>query len=109
MDFRLMMKMSGNACTSKTVNCAPVINFENRDELYKNRSSRKADSWRLLSREYDFPKTFSLTENQLSQKTYFYTISSRSGQVVRMPLKVDAIGYARRSARVVELMEVLKG
>ena len=62
MDFRLMMKMSGNACTSKTVNCAPVINFEN-----------------------------------------------RSGQVVRMPLKVDAIGYARRSARVVELMEVLKG
>ena len=29
MDFRLMMKMSGNACTSKTVNCAPVINFEN--------------------------------------------------------------------------------
>lgn len=62
MDFRLMMKMSGNACTSKTVNCAPVINFEN-----------------------------------------------RSGQVVRIPLKVDAIGYARRSARVVELMEVLKG
>jgi hypothetical protein len=29
MDFRLLMKMSGDACTSKTVNCAPVINFEN--------------------------------------------------------------------------------
>ena len=62
MDFRLMMKMSGNACTSKTINGAPVINFEN-----------------------------------------------RSGQVVLLPLKVDAIGYARRSTRVVCLMEVLKG
>ena len=34
-----------------------------RDELYKNRSSRKIDSQRLFSREYDFPKIFSLTEN----------------------------------------------
>ena len=32
-----------------------------RDELYKNRSSRKIDYQRLLSREYDFLKTFSLT------------------------------------------------
>ena len=29
---------------------------------------------RLFSREYDFPKTFSLTEKQFSGKTYFYTI-----------------------------------
>ena len=42
---------------------------EARDELYKNRSSRKTDSQRLFSREYDFPKTFSLTENQFSRKT----------------------------------------
>ena len=48
-----------------------------RDELNKNRSSRKIDSQRLFSREYDFPKTFSLTENQCSGKTYFYTIGSR--------------------------------
>ena len=48
-----------------------------RNELYKNRSSRKIDSHRLFSREYDFPKTFSLTENQFSGKTYFYTIASR--------------------------------
>ena len=48
----------------------------NRDELYKNRSSRKIDSQRLFSREHDFPKTFSLTENQFSRKTYFYTIAS---------------------------------
>ena len=34
-----------------------------RDELYKNRSSRKIDSRRLILRKYDFPKTFSLTEN----------------------------------------------
>ena len=37
-----------------------------RDELYKNRSSRKIDSRRLFSREYDFPKTFSLAENRVS-------------------------------------------
>ena len=43
-------------------------------QLYKNRSSQKIDSQRLLSREYDFPKTFSLIENQFSGKTYFYTI-----------------------------------
>ena len=30
-----------------------------------------------FQREYDFPKTFSLTENQFSGKTYFYTIASR--------------------------------
>ena len=42
--------------------------------MHKNRSSRKIDPQRLFSREYDFPKTFSLTENQFSGKTYFYTI-----------------------------------
>ena len=46
---------------------------EVRDDSYKNRSSRKIDSQRLFSREYDFPETFSLTENQFSPKTYFYT------------------------------------
>ena len=46
-----------------------------RDQLYKNRSSRKIDSRRLLSREYDFPEIFSHTENQFSGKTYFYTNS----------------------------------
>ena len=44
--------------------------------MYKNRSSRKIDFQRLFSREYDFTKTFSLTENQFSGKTYFYTIAS---------------------------------
>ena len=42
---------------------ATTSNDENRDQLYKNRSSRKIDSQRLFSREYDFPKTFSVTEN----------------------------------------------
>ena len=47
------------------------------DELYKDGSSRKIDSRRLFSREYEFPKTFSLTENQFSGKTtYFYAIAS---------------------------------
>ena len=35
------------------------------------------DSRRLFSREYDFQKTFSLTENQFSGKTHFYTIAFR--------------------------------
>ena len=53
-----------------------------RDELSKNRSFRKIDSQRLFSREYDFPKTFSLTENRFYGKTYFYTIASRMGEIV---------------------------
>ena len=40
-------------------------------QLYKNRSSRTIDFRRLFSREYDFPKTFSLTENQFSGKAFF--------------------------------------
>ena len=55
-----------------------VIHNEDRDELYKNRSSRIIDPRRLISREYDFLKTFSLTENQFSGKTYFYTIAFRA-------------------------------
>ena len=43
-------------------------------QLYKNWTSRKIDSQRLFSREQDFHKTFSLTENEISGKTYFYTI-----------------------------------
>ena len=43
-------------------------------QWYKNRSSRKIDSQRLFSREKDFPMNLSLTENQFSGKTYFYTI-----------------------------------
>ena len=43
-------------------------------QLYKIRSSRKIDSRRLFTREYDFPKTLSLTENQFSGKAYLYTI-----------------------------------
>jgi len=31
MNFRLRMKMSGDACTSKTLNCAPVIHYEKRN------------------------------------------------------------------------------
>ena len=48
----------------------------NRDQLYKNRSSRKIDSRRLFSSKQDFPKTFCLTENQYYGKAYFSTIAS---------------------------------
>ena len=47
--------------------------------MYNNRSSRKIDSQRLFSREYDFPKSFFLTENRFSGKTYFYTTASQDG------------------------------
>ena len=53
--------------------CLDVVAW---DKLYKNWSSGKIDSRRLFPREYDFPKTFSLTENQFSGKTFFYTIAS---------------------------------
>ena len=43
-------------------------------QLYKNRASRKIDSQIIFSRAYDFPKTFSLTWNKFSGKTYFNTI-----------------------------------
>ena len=46
--------------------------------MCKSRSSQKIDSQIIFSREYDFPKTFSLAENQFSGKTYFYTIASRN-------------------------------
>ena len=52
----------------------PSTGTKFRDQLYKNRSSRKIDSWRLIPREWDFLKTFSLAENQFSWKTFFYTI-----------------------------------
>ena len=59
------------------VNHLLELAYDDWDELYKNRSSRKMDSRRLFSRENDFPKIFSLTENLFSGKTYFYTIAPR--------------------------------
>ena len=41
-----------------------------------HRSSRKIDSQRLFSREYEFPKTFSLTENQFFREDLFLYNSS---------------------------------
>ena len=40
-------------------------------QLYKNRSPWKIDSRIIFLREYGFLKTFSLTENQFSRKTFF--------------------------------------
>ena len=72
---------------------AKLFDEHYRDELYKNRSSRKVDSRRLISREYDFPKTFSLTENQFSGKTYFYTIGSRACKREKKKLENDGKSY----------------
>ena len=67
---------------------------EHRDELYKKRSSRKIDSRRLFSREWDFPKTFSLTENQFSGKTYFCTIRPCSAADIapKSPAITESVG-----------------
>ena len=50
----------------------------------------KIDSQRLLSREWDFLKTYSLTENQFSGKTYFYTIHPCSSKRSRKTRYDDA-------------------
>jgi len=63
MDFRLLMKMSGDACTSRTLNCAPVVHYEKK-------------------------KPF---------------------KSVRIPIKIDSLGYTANSTKIVDLMEVLKG
>ena len=70
-------------------NLQGVYGAENiRDQLYKNMSSWIIDSWRLFSGEFGFPKTFSLSENQFSGKTHFYTIgSSKTG-----PMPANVLG-----------------
>ena len=74
-----------------STDCPRCSGTPTRDELYKYRSSRKIDSRRLFSRDYDFPKTYSLTENQFSGKTYFYTIASRLGQMGTGPRTAAAV------------------
>ena len=76
-----------------------------RDELYKNRSSRKIDSQGLFSREHDFPKTFSLTENQFSRKTYFYTIASRRARGWAAAAEVERSLLRLRARRAVRSMQ----
>ena len=73
--FCVVPVLSGRLKWHETT-CLTLINALNRDQLYKNRSSRKIYSRRLFSREYDFQKTFFRTENPFSGKTYFYTIAS---------------------------------
>ena len=69
-----------------------VLEDEALRQLYKNRPSRKIDSQRLFSREYDFHKTFSLTENHFSGRTYFYTIGSRPHNEALVKL-LSRLGY----------------
>ena len=35
MEFKVLMKMSGDACTSRTLNCAPVVHYEKK-KLFKS-------------------------------------------------------------------------
>ena len=74
-------------------------------QLYKNRPSRKINSQRLSSREWDFQKTFSLTENQFSGKTYFYTIRPSLARVAALHVEVGhhaaEPGAVRRVQKVV--------
>ena len=63
MDFRLLMKMSGDACTSRTLNCAPVVHYEKK-------------------------KPF---------------------KSVKIPIKINSLGYTANSTKIADLMEVLKG
>ena len=44
MNFRLHMKMSGDACTSRTLNCAPVVHYEKKSPFKSVRLPLKIDS-----------------------------------------------------------------
>ena len=78
--FMMAMRMAGvrpessPLPTSVRRAMSSVVSTASWRQLYNIRSYRKIDSQRLFSREKDFPKTFSLTENQFSRKIYFYTI-----------------------------------
>ena len=64
-------------CVTKTVASGPT----GRDELYKNRSSRKNDSHEE-KRPSGSPILLKIaSENRFSGKTYFYTIVSRPAKV----------------------------
>ncbi|TRY73519.1 hypothetical protein TCAL_05479 [Tigriopus californicus] len=62
LNFRLLLKMSGEACSSKTLNCSPVFHYEKRE--FKN---------------------------------------------VTIPLKIDTIGVVRKTMKIPDIMELLKG
>ena len=44
MNFRLLMKMSGDACTSRTLNCAPVVHYEKKKPFKSVKIPLKIDS-----------------------------------------------------------------
>jgi len=77
LNFRLKMKMSGEAFSSKTLNCAPV--------LYYEKSKKCANC--------DFD-SFPCLENEKN---------------VRVPITVDSLGVTRKTTKIPDLMEVLKG
>ena len=88
-----------SSTTSSTASAA-LTAWPSRDELYKDRSSRRINSRRLFSREQDFTKTFSLTENQFSGKTHFYTIASRTSRwATRAQASPAASATSTRSSR----------
>ena len=44
MNFKLLMKMSGDACTSRTLNCAPVVHYEKKKPYKSVKIPLKIDS-----------------------------------------------------------------
>ena len=102
--------------------------------MYKSRSSRKIDSQRIFSREYDFPEYLYLSENQFSRKTYFYTVASRlvkctsliwvllfpvtsvfrgcpelKGSVQKLSLSFLAFGNGERGTRQLQIGSEIRG
>ena len=66
--FQIHFDPLTNQCSFFSAEDAPKIGFPG-----------KTDSRRTFSREYDFLKTYSLTDNQFSRKTYFYTVAPPLG------------------------------
>ena len=67
-------------------------------QLYKNRSSRKIDSQRLFSREFDFGKTFSFTEISFVGRPIFIQfipeVQVQDGARVRRVDDVEVVALA---------------
>ncbi len=84
MTFQLLMKMSGEACTSKTLNCAPVVHYEKR-------------------------KTMASMQHYTQKSYYLPLLPPGEHKNIVLKLSLDALGVVRKTTKIPDLMEVLKG
>ena len=101
-------RMDVDAWVRGFMNGMNSIQTGSRDELYKVRFSRKIDSRTLFSREWDFPMTFSLTENQFSGKTYLDTIASGATAAAARGMSPSSSTVCRKVINAQEKLSVIQ-